>query len=49
MSEEKQGLIDLPHLKSSLKQEPTQSTIPSSRRLLQVFNPYNAFLNLYTR
>jgi hypothetical protein len=41
----KQGLIDLSHLKPSLKQEPPQPTIPSSRCLLQ---PRECLLNLYT-
>jgi hypothetical protein len=39
-------MIDLSHLKPSLKQEPPHLPYQA---LGSCFNPYNAFLNLYTR
>jgi hypothetical protein len=56
LPEEKQGLIDHPHLKPSLKQEPPQHTVPSSGRLLQpiqrlpqLVNPVGVLLTLKPR
>jgi hypothetical protein len=56
LREERLGLIDFPHLKTSLKQEPPQPTIPSSRHLLepiqclpQLVHPVGVLLTLKPR